>query len=202
MKLEIATLTNTVRNISDTTHILTNTVHSLTNTVYNLTDAVYNLTTINQAQEEKIKALEAGSSDIPAFMATLSRDLSDCSTDQFVVFDNAILNIGNVYDEVHGVFRAPVAGTYQFSLSLSVPGDGNQYSVVIKKGTPSTNVGYLYSNSYLNPYYLGRSTSILTQLEEGEDVWVACSLDGTHIAGGTGTIGQFYSHFSGFIVSV
>ncbi|KAK3603415.1 hypothetical protein CHS0354_009394 [Potamilus streckersoni] len=140
-----------------------------------------------------------GSNNLPAFMVVLSGDLVHCSLNQHVVFDNVILNIGDVYNSLHGVFRAPTAGTYQFSLTLSVRSNGGQYHVVIKKGKSATVIGYLYAE--FSTLWVLRSTSVLTQLEVGEDVWVACFADETHIVGGPDDVGKYHSHFSGFIVS-
>ncbi|KAL3860272.1 hypothetical protein ACJMK2_010415 [Sinanodonta woodiana] len=185
MKTEIDTLSSIVRSMSDTLNSLSNTV--------------YNLTATNQAQEEKIKALEAGSYNLPAFMAALSVDLLHCSSNQHVVFDNVILNVGDGYNPLHGVFRAPVSGTYQFSLTLSEPTNVGHYHVVIRKGKSATVIGYLYTDP--TTIWVLRTISVLTQLAVGEDVWVACSLDETYIVGGTDEIRKYHSHFSGFLVS-
>ncbi|KAL3860271.1 hypothetical protein ACJMK2_010414 [Sinanodonta woodiana] len=132
-------------------------------------------------------------------MASLSGDLLHCSPNQHVVFDNVILNVGDGYNPLHGVFRAPVSGTYQFSLALSEPINGGQYHVAIKKGKSATVIGYLYVDP--STVWVLRSTSVLTHLEVGEDVWVACIWGETHIVGGTDDIYKYHSHFSGFLVS-
>ncbi|KAL3860273.1 hypothetical protein ACJMK2_010416 [Sinanodonta woodiana] len=180
-------------------HTMKTEIDTLSSTVRNLSNTVHNLTTTNQAQEEKIKALEAGSYNLPAFMAALSGDLLHCSPNQHVVFDNVILNVGDVYNSLNGFFRAPVSGTYQFSLTLSEPNNGGQYHVLIRKGKSSTIIGFLFSDQ--STLWAQRSTSVLTQLAVGEDVWVSCLQNETHIAGGAGNVYKYFSHFSGFLVS-
>lgn len=42
-----------------------------------------------------------------AFMAALSSGITGCDTDEPITFDNVLVNVGNGYDNRHGVFRAP-----------------------------------------------------------------------------------------------
>ena len=65
-----------------------------------------------------------------------------------LVFDHVLTNEGQGYDVTSGVFRAPVAGTYLFTVSVEA-GSGNRHSElsimvrskkhtnVLKHGTPS-----------------------------------------------------------------
>ncbi|KAH3810463.1 hypothetical protein DPMN_138856 [Dreissena polymorpha] len=84
-------------------------------------------------------------------------------------------------------------GTYSFSSSLSSI-DVFRVNLVLK--TVTNVIGYLYED---NPNgFRHESTSIVTHLTAGDDVWVACvpgtasNIDGGH--------GGLHSHFSGFLV--
>ncbi|KAL3871581.1 hypothetical protein ACJMK2_039572 [Sinanodonta woodiana] len=54
------------------------------------------------------------------FTARLSNSItSGLSTHQILVFDNVYINVGNGYDALTGVFRAPVAGMYVILMTVS-----------------------------------------------------------------------------------
>ena len=81
----------------------------------------------------------------PVFMATLSNDLDQCSKFQAVIFDQVKVNQGGGYDNKAGVFRAPVAGIYAFSATLSVEPQ-NEYHVAFVKGSVTNDIGYLLAD--------------------------------------------------------
>ena len=57
-----------------------------------------------------------------AFSASLTSDISRLGVEQEIIFDQVHLNVGNNYDVRHGNFRAPVDGTYEFTVSMLAPG--------------------------------------------------------------------------------
>ena len=52
----------------------------------------------------------------------MSHNIVQLGTQQEILFDQVHLNAGNGYDVRHGNFRAPVDGTYEFSVSMLSPG--------------------------------------------------------------------------------
>ena len=54
-----------------------------------------------------------------AFMAQLSQNLVNPAVGHVVIFDNVTTNEGNSYNSLHGIFTAPVNGTYNFNLIAS-----------------------------------------------------------------------------------
>lgn len=48
-----------------------------------------------------------------------SFDVTHLGLNQNIVYDKAVNNIGNAYSPGHGVFTAPVAGTYVFHVTLA-----------------------------------------------------------------------------------
>ena len=79
-------------------------------------------------------------------MAALSADLVHCTQLQPVIFDSVKVNQGLGYDNKHGIFRAPVAGMYAFSTTLSVT-PNNNFHVAIVKGNATNEIGYLYADN-------------------------------------------------------
>uniref|UniRef100_A0A8W8I114 C1q domain-containing protein n=1 Tax=Magallana gigas TaxID=29159 RepID=A0A8W8I114_MAGGI len=70
-----------------------------------------------------------------AFTARLSRDVN-LAQGQTVVFDKIQLNIGNAYHETYGHFSAPIAGLYQFALTLLNNGNESYFTLVRNGNEP------------------------------------------------------------------
>lgn len=138
----------------------------------------------------------------PAFMAALSTDLVHCSKLQPVIFDAVKLNQGNGYDNNHGVFKAPVTGTYLFTSTLSVQ-PRNSYHTAFVKNNATNEIGYLYTDPI--DLWLERSTTVVTHLNANDEVWMVClsdsRIEGDHNHGWEGA-NDFHSHMSGFLISV
>ena len=103
-----------------------------------------------------------------AFSATLTHDLTTFGTDQPIIYDKVITNVGGAYDNRHGAFRAPVSGTYKFSFSV-LQGTGRMYIAVelVKNGTP---IGRVRTGDY--QYYAVGTNIVNVHLKAGDDVWV------------------------------
>ena len=137
----------------------------------------------------------------PVFMASLSADLVHCTLHQPVIFDSVKVNQGSGYDHNHGVFKAPVAGVYAFTATLSVI-PHNQYHVAIVRGNANNEIGYLYTDP--QNIWLERSTTVFTHLNMNEQVWMVCVGDSRiegHHQHSWGAAGDYHSHFSGFLVT-
>lgn len=137
----------------------------------------------------------------PAFMAALSNDLVHCTRFQPVIFDSVKLNSGSAYNNKHGIFTAPITGTYLFTATLSVM-PNNMYHTAFVKNNATDEIGYLYTDP-IN-LWLERNTSVLTHLDAGDEVWMVClsdsRIEGDHNHGWEGA-NDFHSHMSGFLVS-
>ena len=112
--------------------------------------------------------------------------------------------MGSGYNSQHGNFRAPVSGIYAFSTTLSID-PHKHYYVAIVQGNATNEIGYLYSEFATDNNWQIRSTTVFTNLNIGEEVWVVCLSDST-IKGDTNTqkvndAQDFHSHFSGYLVS-
>jgi len=134
-------------------------------------------------------------------MAALSADLVHCTKQQPVIFDAVKVNQGGLYNPVHGVFRSNVNGTYIFTATLSVS-PKNNFHVAFVKNTADNEIGYLYADN-LN-IWIERSTTVMTHLAAGDEVWMVC-LGDSRIEGdkdlGVEGANDFHSHITGFLLS-
>ena len=130
------------------------------------------------------------------FMAGLSHTLSHCTAGQHVVFDLIQVNKGQAYNNRHGVFKAPTAGQYAFSLTISTM-QVQHTKVSIVQNSTSNALGYVYADT--SSYWVERSTTVFSHLKVNDEVWVNCMTE-SHIEGGGFATG-LHSHFSGFLVS-
>ncbi|XP_062607241.1 complement C1q-like protein 4 [Saccostrea cucullata] len=132
-----------------------------------------------------------------AFVAELSRSITNPINNFHIVFDNVKLNAGNAYQSIHGIFVAPYPGIYHFAVEITAPPNSDSSHMMhvrIMKKTQPVAVTFLDANTH---QYLRRTGSIVLQLNTGDDVW--CQ---TELMNGHNTIfgGDTYSMFSGFII--
>lgn len=106
---------------------------------------------------------------------------------QNIVFDNAVTNIGNGYHPLHGIFTAPVEGTYVFAVTVSgISPNGTYYCYLDVNGEAvSKFVIHRYEQS---------SHLAIVHLKTGNDVSVKNSNIDEHI------LGDKYTAFSGFLL--
>ncbi|WAR08331.1 hypothetical protein MAR_018289 [Mya arenaria] len=91
-----------------------------------------------------------------------------------VIFDAIMLNQGGGYDNRHDVFRATINGTYMFTATLSVAPQGSYHAAFVKN-TADNEIGYLCADPM--SIWLERSTTVVTHLAAGEEVWMVCLSD-------------------------
>ena len=120
-----------------------------------------------------------------AFSATLTQSVSGLQAEQDVVFDHALLNLGNAYLVYHGVFVAPTTGIYVFhtTLDATIKTDAK----IVKKGQTLAT----FECEPWNP----SSQTVIVELQAGEDVSV--QIHGYH---NVSLFGNGFSTFSGFLL--
>lgn len=130
-----------------------------------------------------------------AFSAGLSKIISQPGINQSIVFDRVETNLGNGYNSHHGIFVAPVSGTYVFFTTMYA---SHAYShdhifchFVVNGVAKST----LYVESTSSSSDTG-SQMIITQLNKGDDVAVQL-LDSVS---GIYSNENLLSTFSGFLL--
>lgn len=60
----------------------------------------------------------------------LTNNINGVETDEDAKFENVITNVGDCYNPETGRFRAPVNGTYQFTITVAAQG---RHKVLIPK---------------------------------------------------------------------
>ncbi|KAL4239709.1 hypothetical protein ACF0H5_000513 [Mactra antiquata] len=135
----------------------------MTSTLQNLTLEIENKTTELKLVEERV------SLPMVAFNAYSLTDYS-LDTNQILIFRNTYLNEGNGYDNVLGLFTAPVAGLYMFSMhACNYGGRGFYYYIVVDNSIIAQ------STKYNNVQTDCASVVTLTKLKKDQRVWVKCA---------------------------
>ena len=131
-----------------------------------------------------------------AFLAELSKTIYNPANGRGVVFDLVHLNDGGAYDNIHGIFRAPVNGVYHFTAQLVAEGQKttNHYLQIFMMKGP-TEIGYIFLD--WNTATLKREMAITVRLAKNDDVWIKVVNTGG-VNDITGCC--FHSIFSGFLL--
>ncbi|XP_060575872.1 uncharacterized protein LOC132733278 isoform X2 [Ruditapes philippinarum] len=126
-----------------------------------------------------------------AFYATIGQHhIAHAGTNQTIVFDDVITNLGNAYSKFAGDFRAPVGGTYVFSVTLMAYAANSAHYRFVKNGIT---VGNIYVGGKEGPYATSAMTTVL-DLQQGDDVSIQ------NIDSDKNLHGYAYSVFSGFLL--
>ena len=129
------------------------------------------------------------------FTATVSPPtLTNLGAGQTIIFDKVITNIGNAYDNITGVFTAPVKGVYIFDMALMTdPGD-HQYLELVQNGQ---NILFNYGHALGGNHLVSSTRTVSVELSKGTKVWIRTQNTPTH---GTGKVhGYSFSTFSGWL---
>jgi hypothetical protein len=137
----------------------------------------------------------AGEVGTVAFHALLTHAIVDPAVGHTIVFDDVLTNIGNAYSKLHGVFTAPVNGTYMLNLVLSCNNQAVDHAMhVYLKKKPST-IGYVYLDHNAK-FWLHSSETTVIHLTQGDDVWAEVIGASGHNVLEPG----MHSHFAGFCI--
>ena len=104
---------------------------------------------------------------------------------QDIVFDHAVTNIGDGYNQNHGVFVAPVSGVYVLSATLVA---GNNWGHFVVNGVTLAKLDMHNGNKWQS------TQTVIVDLNVGDDVYI----QNTELGGGI--VGDRYSSFSGFLL--
>lgn len=111
---------------------------------------------------------------------------------QNIVFDHVFTNLGNGYNAHHGVFLAPVSGTYVFFMTVYAKRNHDSWCQFVVNGIHKSTV---YVDG-LNEADDTSSQTIILQLQHGDDVAIQLIIDTSEIYGDS----NLYSTFSGFLL--
>jgi len=130
-----------------------------------------------------------------AFHAHLSLDIHGTTAGQTIVFDQVDTNLGGGYSGTTGVFTAPVAGTYVFSLTFFMYYPSSSYVSVGELYIMQNNVQSIRVWLELGNNIRGTAsgTAVLS-LNKGDHVYVQVGTARMYIGG------DRVSFFSGFLL--
>ena len=106
-----------------------------------------------------------------AFTASLSKTLTNVGSDQHIVFDNVITNVGNAYLSSHGHFITPVKGVYIFFVSLTNVPEHSASAALIQNGQWIGHV-LAHGSASNSGLYVTSTLASTVQLDIGDEVWV------------------------------
>nr|KAG5689363.1 hypothetical protein BaRGS_019737 [Batillaria attramentaria] len=105
-------------------------------------------------------------------------------------FDNVITNLGDGYKPLTGVFTAPVAGLYVFSLTaMATNGRDPAELAIVMQGTDLARTWGAGKHDIEDQ----STKTVSAYLDEGDQVWVAQRR-------GDGIRGDWWTSFTGFLV--
>ena len=126
--------------------------------------------------------------EVAFFAAVSPHDVYHLGSNQPIKFDNAVLNVGNGYDSLTGVFIAPFDGIYSFTATIFGRLDnGDMYFGLCK------NTVICYANFEINRSHQV-AQSVILELHKGDHVAVL------HNGNDHGIVGHNFTTFSGFLL--
>ena len=128
-----------------------------------------------------------------AFTTTLTKTTNNIGINQNIVFDHVLLNLGNGYHNLHGIFIVPQNGLYVFSANIMFDNVGHDNAdVAIAHNGQDIAKLYTHGNG---GSWAHSSQSVVLQANQGDEVWVR-NIDYIN----TSVYGKKYSSFSGYLL--
>ena len=126
------------------------------------------------------------------FSARVSQHLTNLAANQRIVFGTLVSNIGNYYNNLTGIFYAPVSGTYMFYVNiLAEPGHYIETELLANGNL----LAEIYSGGAVK-YDGPGSNLVIVHLAQGDQVWVK-----VHVAYSSNmAVHCCWSTFSGYLL--
>ncbi|XP_060578961.1 uncharacterized protein LOC132735938 [Ruditapes philippinarum] len=189
---ELEKLNEKLRNYENDNHVTDERFDNALDDSDNVTDE----TNGRDAVKKQTRTIRSGSrlarsaqSEVAFFATVTQHDVYNLGVNQNIVFDHAVTNTGNAFHNIHGIFTAPVAGTYVLCATvagLSVSNDQTYYAHFDVNGK--------YVAKFITHPYRQATQMIILKLQAGDDV----SVKNTRAE--YGILGAMYTSFSGFLL--
>nr|XP_022294209.1 complement C1q tumor necrosis factor-related protein 3-like [Crassostrea virginica] len=136
-----------------------------------------------------------------AFYAYLANDLVNLTARTSLTFSGIRTNVGDAYDPAHGVFVAPVSGTYNFAFTGSAQPQSQDHGVHIFLKKNGVNELYVFFD-HNDKKWIQHGSSAILHLARGDRIWLETGdIWGSNILGGSrASDNAYHSHFSGFLI--
>ncbi|VDI20195.1 Hypothetical predicted protein [Mytilus galloprovincialis] len=136
---------------------------------------------------KKSKCYGGGQTSIPAFTATLSKDLTP-QINEIIIFDSVKTNVGGHYSSSTGIFTSPRNGLYMISATMRSTATKHLHcELMVNEGMKVKIFGTNYSTGTI---------SVVLLLKTGDKV----SIKKDHRSG-EGILGREWSMFSGYFIA-
>ena len=121
--------------------------------------------------------------------------ISNLGAGQTIVFDKVITNVGNAYDNMTGIFTAPVRAVYVFEMTLMTDFGKHQYLELVQNGQH-----IIWNYGQAANQLDSSSRTVTVELAKGAKVWIRTKNNASH---GSGVVhGHTFSTFSGWLYTV
>ena len=122
--------------------------------------------------------------------------ISNLGAGQTILFDKVITNVGNAYDNMTGIFTAPVRAVYVFEMTLMTDPGKYQYLELVQNGQ---HILFNYGQGAAGQLD-STSRTVTVELAKGAKVWIRTRNTASH---GSGVVhGNTFSTFSGWLYTV
>lgn len=136
-----------------------------------LTQEVDKLKVTVATLQKQVDSQNASQNESVAFLAYLSEPITNLQSNQHVVFDKVITNIGNAYNKSSGHFIAPIDGVYVFFVMLSNIAGNSVTVIVLRNGLWIGKVA-AYGSITDNGILVTSTSAVPVELQYGDEVWV------------------------------
>ncbi|XP_006823159.1 complement C1q-like protein 4 [Saccoglossus kowalevskii] len=138
-----------------------------------------------------------------AFSAGRTTHMYSNPTQQIVVFDHVITNLGNGYDENTGIFTCPVSGTYFFTFNGLKNYGKNLHLKLMKNRVEIVSAHSGQGLGSLGPSELQHTgNDVIIHCDEGDGVWIWLSYSDSNPYQLFSHPTHKYTSFSGYIIFV
>ena len=134
------------------------------------------------------------SNEAVGFTAHAPNGYPNYNSDDLVIFDSTVCNIGGYYQISSSQFLCPADGMYAFSINIFTESDYDFRGAIMKESVVLDSV----LGDSISGFYNGISNFVITACSKGERVWIRCSSDGDVMYENVNY--RYYNTFSGFLL--